>query len=153
MRQQLGALAHAVHPAPEEIACRPQRRGRDIRLREHPPAPEHGNFLGIDFVIVGLTAMDGFQGEGMPEDEDNALPRTQVGQPVSGDDTFDRDAHVIAIRRNDLEEGLGAGLEMLVAHDLPSVVQYTDVHGASVQGDPTIRFVLFRVESPEVSSS
>lgn len=153
MRQQLGAVAQAVHPAPEERACRPHRSGRDLRLREPPPAQEPGNFLGLEWVIFGFAAMHGLHGEGRPEDAGNALPRTQVGQPVPREETFDRDDHVITRRRNDREEGLGAGRAMLVDHDLPSVVQYTDVHGASVPVDPTIRFVLLRVAWHEGSSS
>jgi hypothetical protein len=40
-----------------------------------------------------------------------------------------------------------------MADDLALVVQHADVHAAGMQLDATIKLVLRRVESPEVSSS
>jgi hypothetical protein len=42
---------------------------------------------------------------------------------------------------------------MVVKHALPVLIQDTEVHGAGVQVDATIKLVLLGVESPEVSSS
>ena len=65
MGESRGTLAHAVHPAPEEIAGRPHLGGIDVGLREHAPTQEHHDFLGIDFVVFRFAAMDGFHVEGM----------------------------------------------------------------------------------------
>ena len=42
---------------------------------------------------------------------------------------------------------------MAVQHDLPVLIQDTEVHGAGVQVDTTIKLVRRGVEAPEVSSS
>jgi len=142
-----------VHPAPEEIACGPHRSRINVGLREHAPAQEQGDFLSIDFVVLGFAPMDGFHVEGMPQHEGNPLLRAQIGQPVLREHTFDRDDHIITIRGNDLKKGLRVCPEILVNHGFPSLIQDADIHRPGVQIDPTIRLVLFRVELHEVSSS
>jgi hypothetical protein len=42
---------------------------------------------------------------------------------------------------------------MAVPHDLPVLIQDTEVHGVGVPGDATLKLVRLRVEAPEVSSS
>jgi len=153
MGQSLGALAHQAYPAPEEITGRTHLSGRDVGLREHAPTQEHRDFLRIDTVVFGCAAVDGLHGEGMPEDDGKTLPSAQVSQPVPREETCDRDDYVVTIRRKDLEQGLGAGRAMLVHHDRPIAVQDADGHRPGVEINPTVRFVLFGVESHAVSSS
>jgi hypothetical protein len=70
-----------VYPAPEEITSRPHLRGLDVGLWGHPPTQEHGDFLGIDFVVFGFTTVDGFHIERVPEDKGNAFLRAEVSEP------------------------------------------------------------------------
>jgi len=97
--------------------------------------------------------MDGFHVEGMPEDKGETFARTQVSQPLPREDTFDRHDKIITIRRNDLEEGLGACLEVLMHQNLPSLVEDAHIHRPGVEIDPTVCLMLFGVKSHEVSSS
>ena len=91
MCQELGPFACQMHAAPEQVAGGPHRGGIDIGLREHAATEQGGNLLGIDLVVFGLTAMDGLHGEGMTEDKRDAFVGTEVGEPVPGEHTFDRD--------------------------------------------------------------
>ena len=79
--------------------------------------------------------------------------RTEVGEPVPGEDAFDGDDQIVPIGRNGLEKRLWAGFHIAVQQDLAVLVQDTDVHGAGMQVDATVKLVLFGVESHEVSSS
>jgi hypothetical protein len=79
--ESLGAFAPEVYPAPEEITGRAPLGGVDRGLREQAPTQEPRDFLGIDSVVFGCAAMEGFHVEGMAEDEGHPLPSTQVSQP------------------------------------------------------------------------
>jgi hypothetical protein len=153
MRQQRGAGAPAVHPAPAESACRPQRRGLDVGLREHAPAPAPGDVLGSAWVVRGFAPMEGCQVEGRPEADGQALLRPPIGQPGPREEPFDRDDHLVTVRGHDLQTGLRVGLELLVHHDVPILLSEADGQRPGVEIDPTIRLVLVRVAWPEVSSS
>jgi hypothetical protein len=98
--------------------------------------------VGIDLVVLGLTAVNGFQVQGMAEDEGNPRLGTEVREPVPREDTFDRDHEILAVGRNDLEQGVWAGLHITLPHDLPVSVQDADVHGPGMQGNATVEFVL-----------
>ena len=97
--------------------------------------------------------MDGFHVERVPEDEGDPFPRTQVRQPIPREDTFDRDDNIVTLGGNDLEEGLGVGVVIVVDQDLPVGVHDTDGHRPGMKIDSTVRVMLFGVESHEVSSS
>jgi hypothetical protein len=89
----------------------------------------------------------------MPEDTGKLCLGAEVGEPVPGKETFDRDDQILTIGCNGLEKWFGSRLHIPVKHDLPILIQDAEVHGASVQVDATIKFVLLGVESHEVSSS
>jgi hypothetical protein len=103
--------------------------------------------------VFGLAALDGLHGEGMPADTGATCACTQVSQPIPREETFDRHDTRITIRRNDLEEGLGACLEVLLHQNLPSLVEEATIHRPGVEIDPTVCLMLCGVESPEVSSA
>jgi hypothetical protein len=56
-------------------------------------------------------------------------------------------------QHHDLKEGLGAGLDVLMHQDLPSLVEEANLHRPGVEIDPTVCCMLFGIESHEVSSS
>jgi hypothetical protein len=110
-------------------------------LGEHPPTEQHRKLVGLDFVVFGFTAVNGFHVEGVAKDEGNLLLGTEISEPVPREETFDSDDDILAIGRNDLEQGVWAGLHVTRHHDLPISVQDADVHGPSVQVDPTVTVV------------
>src|SRR5262245_55831625 len=97
--------------------------------------------------------MDGLHVERVPEDEGDPFPRAQVSRPIPREDPFDRDDNIVTIGCNDLEDGLGVGVVVVVYQDLPVMVYDTDVHRPGMPIDATVKGVLLRVEAPEVSSS
>jgi hypothetical protein len=127
-----------MHPAPEEGARGAHRRRIHIGLWEHAPAEERGDFLRIHAVVLGFAALDGCHVEGRPEDQGKTFAHTQISQPIPREETFDRDDKIITIRRNDLEEGLGVCLEVLMHHDRSIVVQDADVQHPGVKIDSTV---------------
>ena len=153
MGQPLGPFARERHPAPEQIPGGPHRGGIHIGLGPHAAAQEHGDLVGINRLVLGLAPMDGLHGEGVAQDEGNALTGAEVGQPVPGEDPFDADHQVLAVGGHRLQKRFGPCLHLPVEQDLPVPVQDAEVHGAGVQVDATIKLVLLGVESPEVSSS
>jgi hypothetical protein len=90
MGEYLGSCAHEMYPAPEEIPGGAHRRGIDVGLREHAPAQEDRDVLGIDSVVVGCAAMDRFPVQGVAENKRNPFARTEVGQPIPGAESIRR---------------------------------------------------------------
>jgi hypothetical protein len=103
--------------------------------------------LRIDRVVFGLPAVHGFHIEGMPQDEGKAFVRTEVGEPVLGEETLDGHNQAIPIGCHGLEEGFRRRLHRAVQQDCAILAQDTDVHGAGMQGDPAVKLVLIGVES------
>jgi len=89
----------------------------------------------------------------MPEDKRQPLPSAQVSKPIPGEDACDADDQILPRGRNRLEKGVGSRWHIPVHEDLSILVQDAEVHGAGMQVNATIKFVLFGGESPEVSSS
>jgi hypothetical protein len=81
MGSELSTCAHAMDAASQQVAGGPHL-GRIARgLGEHAPAQQHRNLMGIDLVVFGVAPMNGFQIEGMPQDEGNAVAGTEISQP------------------------------------------------------------------------
>src|SRR5207244_10902230 len=128
-------------------------RGIDIRLGEHTAAQEHGNFLRINAVIFCFATVDGFPIQRVPEDKWYPFLGTQVSKPVPGEDTFHCDHHMSTIGGNGLEQRLRACGHITMHYDLAVLTQDTDVHGAGMQIDAAVKWVLLGVEAHAVSSS
>jgi hypothetical protein len=77
---------------------RPHRGGIDRRLGPHAPAEEHGDFLGVALVIVGLAAVDRFHSARVAEDHREAFWRPQVGAPVPRQAALHGDHHAPPLR-------------------------------------------------------
>jgi hypothetical protein len=97
--------------------------------------------------------MDGFHVEGMAKDKRQPLLRTEISEPRPREDTFDGNDNIGAIGRDSLEKRLWASGHIPVQEDRTLLVQDAKVHGAGMQIDTTVKLVLFRIESHEVSSS
>jgi hypothetical protein len=96
--------------------------------------------------------MDGFHVEGVAQDKGNAWVRTEVGEPIPGADALDGHHQAIMIGRNGLEKGFRRRLHIAMHQDFPLLAHDADIHGAGMQVDPTVKWVLVGVESHEVSS-
>ena len=122
-------------------------------MGQHAAAEEHGDFLGVNRVVCGLTAVDGFYRERVTEDKRHTLLGTQVCKPIPGEETCNTDDEIVALGGESLKQrfwGCGHGA---VPERLPSVVHDAEVHGAGMQINATVKWVLVGVESHEVSSS
>lgn len=67
------------------------------RLGQHPATEEHGNFFGIDLVVLGFAAVDRLHVEGVAEDEGDVVFRAQIGQPVPGKHALDAHHQVLFV--------------------------------------------------------
>jgi len=142
-----------MRPSPEQGAGRPHGGRIDGGLREQATAEQYGDFLGVHLVVFGLTPLDRLPRPGVAQDQRQPFLRTQVGEPVPRNNTFDGDDHIVPLRCNGLEQGVGTGLHIAVQHHLAILTQDTNVHGAGMQGDAAVKWVLLGVEAPEGSSA
>jgi hypothetical protein len=145
--QQLGALMGSMHAASPQIAGRPHLGRIHRGLREHAATEQDGDLLRVDFVVFGLPTMDGLHVQGMAEDERDAFVSTQVGQPVPGEQTFDRDDETLSIGRNDVPKGLWVRLHMTMHENLAALIEDADVQGTGMQVDAAVQLVLGVVTS------
>jgi hypothetical protein len=89
----------------------------------------------------------------MPQDESKPFARTQIRQPIPGEDAFDADYEAITGGRDGCETRCGASRHVAVHQHLALLVQDTEVQGAGMEIDAAGKWVLLGVESHEVSSS
>jgi hypothetical protein len=134
MGQPLRPLPQERHPPPQPGTGGPQLCGRDVGWRPHAATPPHGNFWGGDRGMFGRPPVDGFHGQGMPEDKRQALPRTQVGPPGPGEEACDSKHALFPIRGNRLAQGSRAGGHMARHYDLTILVHNTDGPGGGHAG-------------------
>lgn len=119
---------------------------------EHAAAQQGRNLVGIDLVVFGLPAMNGFHRQGMPQDKGNLFVSVQVGEPVPGEDTFDSDHQAVPGGRDGFEKGGWRRLHIAVHKHLPVLAEDTDGQAAGVQIDTAVTLMLGVVTSPEDSS-
>jgi len=153
VREQCGPLAHQRDPAPEQVAGRPHLRGLDVRLGAHPTAEEASDLLGVDRVMFRFAAMDRLPRQCMSQHAGHAGAGTEVRPPIPGEEACDTDDEVLTRGRNGLEKRVRPCLHMPVDQYLSIVVQDADVHGAGMEVNAAVKFVLCVVEAHEVSSS
>jgi hypothetical protein len=153
LRQERGAVARPGQPASEEVPCRAHGSGRALGWREHAPAQEDGDFLGVHRVVFGLAPVAGVHREGGAKHEGEALAGPQGRAPVPGQAPRDSDDEFVPRGGKRLEQGLRAGFHGAVPQDLPGLGQEAERHGAGMQIDATGRLVLLGGASPAVSAS
>jgi hypothetical protein len=89
----------------------------------------------------------------MPEDKRESFVRTQIGEPVPGEEAFDGDDEVVPVGRKGFEPGLGTRWHMPVQDKLAVLTQDTAIHGAGMQVDAAVQGGLGGVASHAVSAS
>jgi hypothetical protein len=68
----------------------------------------------------------------MAQDEGDAFFGTEVGQPISGEDTLHGDDKIVPVGSDDTQEGRGGGGQILMAQNHAALIENTDVHGADM---------------------
>lgn len=147
MSQKRSALTHQVGAAPHEVTGGAPRGRIDLGLRQHAAAQEYSNLWGIDLVICGRAPVERFHREGVTKDEGNTLRSAKVSEPVPGEETCNGHNQTVPIGRNGLQKWCRSGFHMAVEQDFPVVVHDTDIHGAGMPVDATVKGVLIGVES------
>ncbi len=118
--------------AAQQIPGHPHLWRVDIGHRQHPAPQQHGNLMGVDFIVLRLPAVDGLHIERMAQDEGDALAGTQLGQPIPGKNALHCDDQVVSIRRDDAHEGLGRRRDILMYEHRARLVEDANIHGAGM---------------------
>jgi hypothetical protein len=153
MGQEFAAFARERHASTQQVAGRAHLDRIDLGLWKHSAAQQYGDFMGVERIVFGLAAMNGFQVEGMTEDKRDPMFSTEISKPVPGKHAFGRQDDLIAVGGDGLEQRLWGGGHGPVQQRFTSLVEDAQVHGAGVEIDTTVKRVLLGVESHEVSSS
>jgi hypothetical protein len=128
MSQSFGPFAPQMDPAPEEVSGGAPLGGIDRGLGQHPAAPQDSDFVRIDPIVVGLAPMDRRHGERMAQDKGNTLLRTEVGEPIPGEEAFDADHEVLTVGGNRLEKWSRCCPHIPVQKDFSVLIQDAEVH-------------------------
>jgi hypothetical protein len=148
VRQACAAWAGQGRASAPQVAGGAPRARIARRLRAPPAAPQHGDVLGVDRVMVGRAARAGRQRAGLAEDTREAVCSPEGRTPVPGQQTVGRADARRAVRGDRLEKRCGGGLQVTVPQGFPGLVEEAHVHGAGVEIDATVRRVRCGVESP-----
>ena len=138
---ELGPFSHEMIAPPQQIPGGPHSCRIDIGHGNHASPQQNGDFVGIDPVIFGFTAVDGFHVEGMSQDKWNIFLDTEVGDPVPCEHTFRGHDDILPVRFDDLQEGVPIGVDVAVKPDFAGSIEDADVHFLGMQVDSAIKFV------------
>src|SRR5262249_30326916 len=137
----------------EEVARGAPRCRRAIGLREHTTTEHEGELVRIDRVVFGFATVHRLHGEGMAKPTGHTLARPKVCEPIPGENALDSADNSIPLGGNGLAKRLWTRGHDAMQQVRAVVVKKTDGHGAGMPGEATVKLVLLRVESHEVSSS
>jgi len=140
-------FSHEMIPSPEQIpGC--SHFGRvGIGHGDHASPEQDRDLVGIDLVVFGLAAVDGFHVQGVTEDKGDTMLFTEIGDPVPGEHAFHRDHNILPEGFYDLEEDFAIGFDVSVQSDLPCFIEDAEIHFFGMKVDSAIKFVLFSVKS------
>jgi hypothetical protein len=148
MGEQLASFAHEEEASAEQVAGSAHARGIDVGLGQGTGAEQHRDLVGVDAIVLGLTAVDGLHVEGMAEHERDAFAGAQIGEPVPAEGALGGDDEVAAVGRDSLEEELGVTPQIAMEKFVAAlVIEDAEVHGASVQVDAAVVSMTAGVES------
>ena len=97
--------------------------------------------LGVDAIVLVLAAVNGFDVEGVGQDEGQAGGLAGIGQPIPAEHAFATDGQAVSVRLDQLEEELevvvsDVGVDQFFA--LP--IHEADIHLVGVQIDSAVEF-------------
>jgi hypothetical protein len=150
MAEACGAFVRQRPAAPEQGTGGTHVGWIDRGLRAHTTTQERRHLLRVDPVVCGLAPMDGLHREGMAEDTRDACIGTQVSEPAPGEHALDRHDETLSIRSNGLQEGIRVGLHMAMDKNLAALVEDAEGHGAGMQVDAAVQWMLLGGEAQEI---
>jgi plasmid stabilization system protein ParE len=123
---------HEVLSSSEQVSSGSHLGGIGIAHGETSAAKQGGDLEGIDFVVLGLAAVDGLHVEGVAEDELDPFASAEVGEPVPGEDALDGHDEILAEGFHGCEEGFRGAPHVLVEKNLSVAIEDAEVHGLGV---------------------
>ena len=144
--QKFRSLPGEIHSAPEKIAGGTHLGRVDVGHREHSTSGKYRDLVGIDSVVLGLTAVNGFHVEGVSEDKVYTFFPAQICKPVPGEGAVHANYEIIPVLFDRFQEYLPVSLDVSMEKHRALAVNNAEVHGFCVQVDSAIILVLFRVE-------
>ena len=114
---------HQVHPPGQQVPGGAHALGVGVGHGQHPSAQKRSDLLGIDLVVLGLAAVDGFHIQRVAQHEGDPFPATHISDPVPGEDAFHRHDDVGPVRGDGFQESIRFSGQVLVQEDLSALVQ------------------------------
>src|SRR5439155_26834085 len=124
-----------------------QALGVDVGLGQHTAAEQDGDLVGVALVVLGLTAVDGFQVQSVPEEEGDLFLVAAVGEPVPGEQALASDSESVAEGSDGAEKSVRAGPDGLVQDAGAGSIEDAESKGPGVPIDAAVESVLLVVES------
>jgi hypothetical protein len=118
--EKLASLAHQGQSATEEISSGAHLGRVDVRLWKHPTPKQGRDLESIDAVALRLATVNRLHVESVTEDEIDAFPCAEVGEPVPGEDALHRHHQALTKRRNRLQEDFGNRRQVSMKQGFPS---------------------------------
>ena len=109
-----------VHPPAEQVAGFAHALGVGVDEREGAATQESGELGGVELVVLGFAAVDGFHVQRVSEHEGDVLVPAHVGEPVPGEHALDADDQSVAEGREGVQEGVGAAGQFLSKTTAPA---------------------------------
>jgi len=150
--EKLASLAHQGESATEQISSGAHLRRVDVRLRKHSTSKHGRDRERIDAVVLRLATVNRFHVESVTEDEVDAFPCAEVGEPVPGEDALHRDHQVLTKRRDRLQEDVGNRRQVTMKQGFPFLVEDAGVHVPRVKVDAAVVLMGYVVESHQALS-
>lgn len=144
---QFGTPVDKVIASPQQVPGRTHLAGIDVGQGEGSTPDQLGDLLGIDLVVLGLSAMDRFHVERMAQYERDVLGLAEIGQPIPGEDALDTDYDIVPVGCNQLQEPVCLCRDVLMKADITFVIEYADIHHLGMQVDSTVILVRSVIES------
>jgi len=79
---EFGPFSHEMVSSSEQIPGGSHTGRIGIRHGDHPSSEQDGNLVGVDLVVFGFAAVNGFHVEGMAQDKGNAVVFAEISDPV-----------------------------------------------------------------------
>ena len=152
VNEEVTSLAHHLESSTKKIPGGAHLGWVDISLRKHASSEKGCNLESIDTVVLGLASMNRFHVKSMTKDEVNTFPCTEVGEPVPGEDTLDRDDEVFSEWSDGFQENVTVRGQVSMKKDFSFLVEHAGIHVSCVKVDATVILMGYVVESHQALS-
>jgi hypothetical protein len=144
--EEVRPCMYSVTPTTEQGPRGAHCGGIPMRWRKHSPAESHRTLVGSKSVLLGFAAMHRSHLERLAQDQGKAFLRTQVREPIPGEETFDRYSYILALRRDHPQKRCRRGGPILMPQLRAALIGHTDVQRFRMEIDATILLMRLRVE-------